>query len=152
MIDTCGGEGISGSIGKIQTREPCSTFYVETDDLQATLDKASALGGKTVMPVTDLGGALTTAMLDDLDGLLIGLVQAPAEPNRGMRRFGWKVDTRFPGYVVADNGAGRGIQDGIGWGADARWATVYAGVAGVDQTLSRAENSADGVIARTDGK
>lgn len=51
-------------------------FYVETEDLQAVLDKAESLGAKTVMPVTDVGGAVTIAMFNDPDGLLIGLVKA----------------------------------------------------------------------------
>ncbi len=83
LIDTCGGGGINGGIGKSQTGQPWSTFYVETDNLQATLDRATELGGRIVMPVTDFGGAVTTAMFADPDGLLIGLVLAPAEPSRG---------------------------------------------------------------------
>ena len=83
MIDTRGGDGINGGIGKSQTGQPWSTFYVETDDLQATLDKAGLLGGTTVMPVTDFGGAVTIAMFNDPDGLLVGLVQAPAEAPGG---------------------------------------------------------------------
>ena len=83
MIDTRGGDGINGGIGKSQTGEPWSAFYVETDDLQATLDKANSLGGTTVMPVTDFGGGVTIAMFNDPDGLLIGLVRAPAEPAQG---------------------------------------------------------------------
>ncbi len=83
LIDTRGGRGINGGIGKSQTGEPWSTFYVETDDLQATLDKANSLGGTTVMPVTDFGGAVTIAMFNDPDGLLIGLVRAPAEHPQG---------------------------------------------------------------------
>jgi uncharacterized protein len=83
MIDTRGGAGINGGIGKSQTGEPWSAFYIETDDLQSMLDKANLLGGRTVMPVTDFGGAVTTAMFNDPDGLLVGLVQAAAEPARG---------------------------------------------------------------------
>jgi predicted enzyme related to lactoylglutathione lyase len=83
LIDTCAGGGINGGIGRRPAGAPWSTFYVETDDLQASLDKATALGGRTVMPVTDLGGAVTTAMFADPDGLLVGLVLAPAEPSRG---------------------------------------------------------------------
>jgi uncharacterized protein len=83
MIDTRGGYGINGGIGKSETGQPWSAFYVETDDLQATLDKANSLGGRTVMPVTDFGGAVTIAMFSDPDGLLIGLVRAPAEPSPG---------------------------------------------------------------------
>ncbi len=170
MIDTRGGGGINGGIGTSQTGEPWLTFYVETDDVQATLDKANSLGGTTVMPVTDFGGAVTIAMFNDPDGLLIGLVQAPADPSRGDEPgpsagsgegvdwfevigsdpartqqfyadlFGWTVDNSgIPGYAVVDTGTSRGIQGGLGGGVEARWATVYAGVPDVDQTLSRAE-------------
>jgi predicted enzyme related to lactoylglutathione lyase len=79
MIDTRGGTGINGGIGRSQNGQPWSAFYVEADDLQATLDRATELGGTTVMPVTDFGGAVTVAMFSDPDGLLIGLVQAPSE-------------------------------------------------------------------------
>ncbi len=82
IIDTRGGDGINGGIGRSQTGEPWSTFYVEADDLQAALDKATSLGGTTVMPVTDFGGAVTIAMFSDPDGLLVGLVRAAAEPSR----------------------------------------------------------------------
>jgi predicted enzyme related to lactoylglutathione lyase len=170
MVDTRGGGGINGGIGRSQTGEPWSTFYVETDDLQATLDKANSLGGATVMPATDFGGAVTIATFHDPDGLLVGLVRAPAEPGQGLEPapsagsgepvswfevmgsdpartqqfyadvFGWTVDNSgFPGYAVADTGAGRGIQGGLGGGLEARWATVYAAVADVDETFSRAE-------------
>ncbi|HET7018262.1 MAG TPA: VOC family protein [Streptosporangiaceae bacterium] len=79
MIDTCGGAGINGGIGKSQTGEPWSAFYVETDDPQAMLDRAISLGATTVLPVTNFGGAVTIAMFNDPDELLIGLVQAPAD-------------------------------------------------------------------------
>ncbi len=170
LIDTRGGGGINGGIGKSQTGEPWSTFYVEADDLQAMLDKANALGGATVMPVTDFGGTMTIAMFSDPDSLLVGLVRAPAEPSRRNEPgpsagsgepvdwfevvgsdpartqrfyadlFGWTVDNSvFPAYATVDTGTGRGIQGGLGGGEEARWATVYAGVANVDRTLSRAE-------------
>jgi predicted enzyme related to lactoylglutathione lyase len=83
MIDTRGGGGINGGIGRSRTGEPWSAFYVETGDLQATLDTANSLGGTTVMPVTDVGGAVTLAMFNDPDGLLVGLVRAPAGPAEG---------------------------------------------------------------------
>jgi predicted enzyme related to lactoylglutathione lyase len=168
-IDTCGGAGINGGIGKSQTGEPWSAFYVETDDPQAMLDKANSLGGTTVMPVTDFGGVVTIAMLNDPDGLLVGLVRAPVEPSQEgesapsagsgepvtwfeilgsdaartqqfyRELFGWKVDNSFPGYATVDTGTSRGIQGGIGGGLRSRWAIVYAGVADVEQTLVRAE-------------
>jgi predicted enzyme related to lactoylglutathione lyase len=170
MIDTRGGTGINGGIGKSRTGEPWSAFYVETDDLQAALDKANSLGGATAMPVTDFGGAVTIAMFNDPDGLLVGLVQAPAEPSPGDQPapsagsgepvtwfevlgsdaartqrfyadlFGWTIDSSvFPGYAVADTGISRGIRGGIGGGVASCWATIYAKVADVDQTLSRVE-------------
>ena len=79
MIDTCAGHGINGGIARSRRGEPWSTFYVEVEDPQATLDKASSLGGATVMPVTDLAGAATIAMFSDPDGLPVGLVREPAE-------------------------------------------------------------------------
>ena len=54
---------------------------------------------------------------------------------------------------MVDTGATRGIQGGIGGGVDARWATVYARVGDVEQTLSHVETlggsriSAPGAIA-----
>jgi uncharacterized protein len=169
MIDTRGGDGINGGIGRSRTGEPWSAFYVETDDLQGTLERANALGGTTVLPVTDFGGGVTIAMFNDPDGLLVGLVRAAAGPAQGdgpapsagpgapvtwfevmgsdaartqrfyADLFGWTVDNSgVPGYAVVDTGAGRGIQGGIGGGERARWAVVYAKVADVDQTLSRA--------------
>ena len=170
MIDTRGGRGINGGIAKSQNGKEWSAFYVETGDLQAVLDAASSLGGTTVMPVTDVGGAVTIAMLSDPDGLLVGLVRAPAGPSRRAEPapsagagepvdwfeimgsdaartqqfyadlFGWTVDdSGLAGYAVVDTGTGRGIQGGLGGGGEARWATVYAGVADVDHTLRRAE-------------
>jgi hypothetical protein len=173
LIDTNGGGGINGGIGKSQTGEPWSTFYVEADDLQAVLDRAESLGAKMVMPVTDFGGAVTIAMFNDPDGLLVGLVKAadPAQgeasaPSEGSGEpvdwfevlgsdsgrtqrfyadlFGWTVGGGDagtpPSYGMADTGSGRGIQGGLGSSADAKWATIYASVADVEQTLAKAES------------
>jgi len=83
LVDTRGGGGINGGIGKSQTGEPWSTFYVEADDLQAVLDRAELLGAKVVMPVTDFGGAVTIAMFNDPDGLLVGLVKSAPPSEQG---------------------------------------------------------------------
>jgi uncharacterized protein len=168
MIDTRGGGGINGGIGRSQTGEPWSTFYVEADDLQAILDKATSLGAETVMPVTDFGGMVTIAMFNDPDGLLVGLVES-ADPAQGdapgpsagdgapvdwfevlgsdakrtqgfyAELFGWKVNDAGSPYGLVDTGAGRGIQGGLGLGEQARWATIYASVPDVGATLARAE-------------
>ena len=46
------GTGIGGGVGRSRTGEPWATFYAEADDPQAVLDRAAALGGTTVVPVT----------------------------------------------------------------------------------------------------
>lgn len=69
------GEGIAGGLGQSQDGGPGHvTFYVSTDDPQATLDKAEELGGKTVMPVTELP-QVTLAMFADPEGHVIGIVK-----------------------------------------------------------------------------
>jgi uncharacterized protein len=75
MVDTRGGGGINGGIGRSQTGQAWCTFYVEVDDPQAFLDMAVSLGGRTVLPVTKVPGMATFATFDDPDGLLVGLVQ-----------------------------------------------------------------------------
>jgi predicted enzyme related to lactoylglutathione lyase len=171
MIDTNGGGGINGGIGKSQTGEPWSTFYVSASDPQAVLDKAEALGGKMVMPVTDFGGAVTIAMFNDPDGLLVGIVKGgdpeqgeqPPGPSAGTGEpvdwfevlgsdssrtqrfyselFGWTVaEHGGSGYGMADTGAGHGIQGGLGSSETGHWATIYASVPDVEQTLAKAES------------
>jgi len=50
------------------------TFYVDTDDPQAMLDKAEQLGGTTIMPVTELP-QVTIAMFADPEGHVVGLAK-----------------------------------------------------------------------------
>jgi len=169
LIDTRGGGGINGGIGRSRTGEPWSTFYVSAQDPQAILDKATALGGTVVMPVTDFGGAVTIAMFNDPDGLLVGVVKAESGvedsgpgPSAGEGApvdwfevlgsaaertqrfycdlFSWTADTSsFPGYGLADTGAGHGIQGGLGAAQETRWATICASVPDVGLALRRAE-------------
>lgn len=73
-----GAAGINGGIRRVTDGQAATTFYIETDDLQAALDKINLVGGKTVTPVTELPGMATYALFEDLDGLLVGLVLAPA--------------------------------------------------------------------------
>ncbi len=71
LIDT--GGGINGGI-TTAAGPAMATFYIETDDLQALLDKINLIGGKTVRPVTELPGLATYALFEDLDALVVGLV------------------------------------------------------------------------------
>lgn len=169
LIDTCAGDGINGGIARSGTSEPWSLFYVETDDLPATLDRANALGGSTAMPVTGFGDGVSKATFTDPDGLLVGLVQgAGPGPSAGSGEaatwfevmgsdaartqkfyadlFGWTVDQSFPAYAAVDTEAGRGIAGGLGGGTDARWAIVYAHVPSVVTTLIQVEKLGGSLI------
>jgi uncharacterized protein len=167
LIDTGAGSGINGGIRQGADDERGVTFYIETDDMQAELDKINLLGGKTETPITDMAGMVTYATFTDLDGLHIGLVLAPANPDQVMapspgtgapvdwfevlgadaersRRFyaeifGWQAGQAGSGYLMIDTGTGRGIKGGLGTvGAEGRWVTVYASVPDVEAVLTRA--------------
>jgi hypothetical protein len=69
------GAGIGGGLGQAQNGAPGHvTFYVSADDPQATLDKAVALGGSVVLPVTELP-QVTIALLADPEGHVVGIVK-----------------------------------------------------------------------------
>ena len=72
MIDT-GGQGINGHMTTLG-HEPnhYTIFYVMVDDLQATLDKAGELGGKTLVPPVDIPTG-SFAWLADPAGNTVGL-------------------------------------------------------------------------------
>ncbi len=172
VVDTRGGDGVNGGITGSGDGSNWVCFYVGVDDLQATLDRAESMGGRTVTPPTEIPGMLTWAMLADPDGYLVGLVKAEppsggsapgpsggdgaavdwfevlgSDAERTQRfycdLFGWTLnEPGFPGYRLVDTGAG---PDAVGGGLGAssegnRWATVYAHVPDVEQTLARAES------------
>jgi predicted enzyme related to lactoylglutathione lyase len=68
-------KGIGGGIGAAQDGgEGRVTFYVEVDDPGAYLKKAEELGGKTIVPPTELEQfSLTFAFFVDPEGHLVGL-------------------------------------------------------------------------------
>ena len=72
MIST-GEAGIGGHISSLG-HEPYhyTTFYVQVDDLQAALDKAQELGGKTLVPPVVIPTG-SFAWFADLDGNTVGL-------------------------------------------------------------------------------
>jgi predicted enzyme related to lactoylglutathione lyase len=69
--------GIGGGIGPSQDGSSNLTFYVSVADLQASLDKAEKLGGKTVMPPMDVPDGPTIAMFADPEGNVVGLMKTP---------------------------------------------------------------------------
>ena len=75
IVDTQSDQGINGGIATANEPNSRVTIYVQVADLQATLDKAESLGGKTLMPPTEIPGAVTMAMFSDPDGNVTGLVK-----------------------------------------------------------------------------
>jgi predicted enzyme related to lactoylglutathione lyase len=75
---------------------PSVTFYVGVNDLQRYLDKAESLGGRTVVPPTEIPGMVTLAMLADPEGNTIGIVKEtqPAPKKKPARKKKTKKTTR----------------------------------------------------------
>jgi predicted enzyme related to lactoylglutathione lyase len=67
--------GISGGIGQGIGGAGYATFYVRVDDLQAALDKAESLGGKTLLPPSEVSPGVSIAQMTDPEGHVIGLVK-----------------------------------------------------------------------------
>jgi uncharacterized protein len=67
--------GIGGGIGRSQDDgQGMVTFYVEVDDVAASLARAQELGGTVVAPPTAVPGMdLTIAFFADPDGHVVGL-------------------------------------------------------------------------------
>ena len=76
MVDTHAEGGINGGIPREEEGNKRITIYVEVDDLQAYLDKAEKLGGKTVMPPTEIPDMVTLAMFTDPEGNITGMVKS----------------------------------------------------------------------------
>jgi uncharacterized protein len=68
--------GITGHIVALG-HEPqhFTTFYVDVEDVAAYLEKANALGGKTLVPPLDIPTG-TFAWIEDPEGNLVGLWKA----------------------------------------------------------------------------
>jgi predicted enzyme related to lactoylglutathione lyase len=73
MVDTGSENGIQGHITSLG-HEPHNyvTVYVEVDDLQATIDQATSLGGKMIVPPVPIPRG-QFAWIADPEGTLIGL-------------------------------------------------------------------------------
>lgn len=76
VVSTGDRRGIPGGVGRAaQGVGPWVTFYTETPDVTASLAKVTALGGRIVMPRTELPGA-TVGVFEDPEGHVLGLVEA----------------------------------------------------------------------------
>jgi predicted enzyme related to lactoylglutathione lyase len=167
MFDTHSGSGINGAVGQAREGQPPgSVFYVEDPDIQALLDKAESLGGKTIVPVTEIPDMVTFAQFMDPFGNAIGLVKGDGnvrvsegsnppvdwfeygttEPEKAWdfyrELFGWKIEgSSSEGYVHGGVDAGSGIHGGIGSSPTGRpHVTMYASVDDLAKYLERAES------------
>lgn len=68
---------VNGAIGQGSEETPAySCIYVQVDDIEAKLTQIESIGGKTVLPRTELPEMVTFAMFNDPAGNLVGLVEA----------------------------------------------------------------------------
>ena len=66
---------ITGGIGAAPQGSPGGvTFYVHTGDAKATLAKIEKLGGRVVMPLTEVAPETTIALFADPEGHVVGLM------------------------------------------------------------------------------
>lgn len=77
LVDTASGEGaVSGGIGPSSGPDdkPGIKIYMRVDDLDASLDRAEKLGGRKLVPPTELPGDFGKfAIFADPDGNPVGL-------------------------------------------------------------------------------
>ena len=60
IVDTGGEAGsINGGIGTTHDGNKRVSIYAKVEDLQATLDRVQRLGGKTILPPTEVPGGLS---------------------------------------------------------------------------------------------
>jgi predicted enzyme related to lactoylglutathione lyase len=74
MAHTGSPQGIAGGIGAAMGGGSGHvTFYVEVDEVAATLLHIEQLGGRTILPATSLPDGPTIGLFHDPEGHLIGL-------------------------------------------------------------------------------
>ena len=76
MVEAGGQGGINGGVGPNEDGASRVTVYAQVADLQATLDKAESLGGKTILPPTDVPDGPTLAMFADPAGNVTGILKS----------------------------------------------------------------------------
>ena len=77
LVAPVGPNSIGGGIGPTQEGAPALvTIYVQVNDLNAYLKKAEELGGKTLLPPTEIPGVVTIALFQDPEGNAIGMTKA----------------------------------------------------------------------------
>jgi predicted enzyme related to lactoylglutathione lyase len=68
-------DGLTAGIGKSQDGGAGHvTFYVHADDPRGTLNRVEKLGGKVIMPLTQVAPETTIALFADPEGHVVGLM------------------------------------------------------------------------------
>ena len=80
IVSADGDRGIGGGISAGDGGTKQVTFYVEVGDPDAYLKKIEGMGGKTVMPVTEIPGMVILAQFADPEGNVVGIVKANYPP------------------------------------------------------------------------
>ena len=78
MIDTGSQQGINGHLTAHGHDQNYCTVYGQVEDLEASIQQAVELGGKVMIPVTEVPGMGHFAWVADLEGNLVGLWKAAA--------------------------------------------------------------------------
>jgi uncharacterized protein len=68
---------LTGGIGSSPQKKPLVVFYIKVDDPGATLRRIEALGGRIVVPPTQVPGDITFAQFADPEGNIVGIVKRP---------------------------------------------------------------------------
>src|SRR6185369_6744729 len=75
VVDTGGRPGgINGGVGATNDGSKRVSIYAQGSDLQATLDQAEKLGGKTILAPSEVPGGPKLAMFADPAGNITGLI------------------------------------------------------------------------------
>ncbi len=78
LVDTGLKLGINGGIFQGNEKQPPGVvIYVQVEDIQAYIDKAVTLGGKVILPVTEVPNMVTYALVTDIEGNTLGLLKGP---------------------------------------------------------------------------
>lgn len=81
FVKTGGEGGIDGGVAQFKEGDNFPSYltvYVQVDDLQSYLDKVESMGGKTVVPPTEIAPEVGSfAMFSDPDGNVMGLFKNP---------------------------------------------------------------------------
>jgi uncharacterized protein len=88
LVSAAGKKGIGGGIGQKDPSMPAPnvTFYVAVDDLNSYMSKAEGLGGRIVVPRTEVPNMVTFGLFADPEGNTIGIIESMAQPRKKRRK------------------------------------------------------------------